>query len=70
MNLTIKKNEIKRELDKIEDEKVVWAIARLLRLDDDGDVSQWHKDLVKERTVKYGKKKNAMKDWEEVQKGL
>ena len=70
MNLTIKKNEIKREIDKLEDEKLLWAIARLLHLDDEGDIPEWHKKVVRERVVKYGKKKNALKDWDEVQKGL
>ena len=35
MDLVLKKREIIEEISKIEDEKLVWAIARLLHLDDD-----------------------------------
>jgi len=70
MDLLTKKREIKAEIDKIEDEKLVWAIARLLHLDDDAEIADWHLNLVKERTAKYGKDESKLKDWDEVQKNL
>ena len=69
MNLLIKKREIKAEIDKIEDEKLVWAIARLLHLDD-GEVPDWHREVVEERLVKYERKGAKMKDWDKVEKGI
>ncbi len=70
MDLTLKKNQIKKEIDKIEDEKLVWAIARLLHLDDEGDIPEWHWGVVKERAAKYAKGKSKMKDWDGVRKQL
>ncbi|MDB5282395.1 MAG: hypothetical protein JWO06_1470 [Bacteroidota bacterium] len=67
MDLTVKKREIKAGIDKIEDEKLVWAIARLLHLDDEGEIPEWHKQVVEERVVKYGKSNSKLKDWDKVQ---
>jgi hypothetical protein len=70
MDLLVKKLEIKAEIDKIEDEKLVWAIARLLHLDDDTEIPEWHKQIVEERQEKYEKSGHKLKDWDEVQKDL
>ena len=70
MDLLVKKREIKAEIDKIEDEKLVWAIARLLHLDDEGEVPAWHKQIVEERVEKYEKGDSKLKDWDNVQKDL
>lgn len=70
MDLLLKKSEIKAEIDKIEDEKLVWAIARLLHLDDEGEVPEWHKNIVEERLEKYEKGGSKPKDWDAVQKKL
>lgn len=70
MDLLLKKKEIKAEIDKIEDEKLVWAIARLLHLDDDYELPEWHRNIVQERAEKYGKDDSKMKDWDEAQKNL
>ena len=70
MDLQVKKLEIKAEIDKIEDEKLVWAIARLLHLDDEGEVPGWHKQIVEERITKYGESDSKLKDWDKVQEKL
>ncbi len=70
MDLTTKKLEIKAEIDKIEDEKLVWAIARLLHLDDDYETPEWHKQIVAERVEKYSKDNSTLKNWDDVQKEL
>ena len=70
MNISEKKQEIKSEIDKIDDEKLLWAIARLLHLDDEGDVPDWHKQILQERLEKYESGNAKMKDWEEVKKTL
>ena len=69
MNISEKKQEIKSEIDKIDDEKLLWAIARL-HLDDEGDVPDWHKQILQERLEKYESGNAKMKDWEEVKKTL
>jgi|APTNR8051073442_1049403.scaffolds.fasta_scaffold21655_2 hypothetical protein len=70
MDLELKKQEIKAEIEKTEDEKLLWAIARLLHIDDDGDVPEWHKSVVREREVKYEKDNIKMLDWDEAKKSL
>lgn len=69
MNIVEKKQEIISEIGKIEDEKLLWAIARLLHLDDE-DVPEWHKQILNERLEEYEKGNAKMKDWEEVKKHL
>ena len=70
MNIIEKKREIKQEIDQIDDEKLVWAIARLLHLDDEEPIPEWHLTILQERIEKYEKSSTQMKDWEEVKKGL
>lgn len=70
MDLAVKKREIIEQIDKTDDEKLVWAIARLLHLDDDIDIPEWHKKIVEERIEKYEAGGGKMKNWEEVQKNL
>lgn len=70
MNIAEKKEEIKSEIDRIDDEKLIWAIARLLHLEDDADIPEWHKQILEEREAKYQRGEMKFKDWEEVKKTL
>ncbi len=70
MDLSLKKREIIEEIGKTNDEKLVWAIARLLHLDEDMETPEWHKQILEERTEKYESGKGKLKNWDEVQKGL
>mgnify|MGYP001551141992 CR=1 FL=1 len=70
MNIEIKKQEIKAEIENLQDEKVLWAILRLLHLDDEGEVPEWHKEIVRERVERYEKGNGKMLKWDEVQKKL
>ncbi len=70
MDLAAKKCEIINAIDKSNDEKLMWAIARLLHIDYDMDIPEWHKQIVEERIEKYEAGGGKMKNWEEVQKSL
>lgn len=70
MDIASKKREIQREIELIEDEKLLWAIARLLHLEDDSDVPDWHLQVVKERLEKYERGETKVFDWDEVKKNL
>lgn len=70
MNIELKKKEIKDEIEKTEDEKLLWAIARLLHIDDDGEVPEWHKTIVRERTEKYEKNSNDLLNWDDAKKDV
>jgi hypothetical protein len=65
MNILGKKQEIKSEIDKIDDEKLIWAIARLLHLDEP-DIPEWHKQIVMEREEEYNKGTSNARNWDEV----
>ena len=68
MNIELKKREIAAEIENLQDEKLLWAISRLLHLDDESEVPEWHKEVVHERVEKYEKGSGKMLDWEDVQK--
>lgn len=70
MDFELKKREIQEEIGRIKDEKLLWAIARLLHLDDEGDIPDWHKNLLEERLEKYSKNKEGLKDWNDVKNNL
>lgn len=70
MNIELKKKEIKQEIENLHDEKVLWAISRLLHLDDEGETPEWHKEIVRERVEKYESGEGKMLDWEDAQKRL
>ncbi len=70
MDLLLKKREIIEEISKTDDEKLVWAIARLLHLDEDMDVPEWHKQILEERSEKYITGNASTENWDDVQKNL
>jgi hypothetical protein len=70
MNILEKKQEIKSEIDRIEDEKLLWAVARLLQIEEEEDIPEWHKQILEERIKKHGSGQLKMKNWEEVKKRL
>jgi hypothetical protein len=58
MNILEKKQEIKTEIDRVEDEKLLEDILAMLHRDDD-EIPEWHKSILMEREKKYG---DMMKD--------
>lgn len=70
MDFELKKREIQEEIARIKDEKLLWAIARLLHLDDEGDIPDWHKNLLEERLEKYSNNKEGLKDWDDIKNNL
>jgi len=69
MNILEKKQEIISEIGKVNDEKLLEEILRLLHREDD-DIPEWHKQILAEREEKYGSDDTAFEDWEEVKKEL
>ena len=63
------KAEIKSEIDKINDEKLLEEILRLLHRDDD-EIPEWHKQILNDRLEEYEKGNLKMKDWDQVKKDL
>ncbi len=70
MDVELKKKEIKAAIENTDDEKLLWAIARLLHLDDETDVPDWHKQIVMERIEKYEKGIEKTIRLDQPQKGI
>lgn len=67
MDLLLKKREIKERVDKVEDEKILSAIARLLNLEE-VESPGWHKQIVEERFEEYERNPQNVISWEEIKK--
>ncbi|MDZ4844414.1 MAG: addiction module protein [Chitinophagales bacterium] len=66
MDLKLKKRAIKARIDKTDDEKALWAIARILNLDQ--NEPEWHKQEVKERFADYERNPQNVISWKEIKK--
>ena len=69
MNIEEQKKVLKAEIDLVDDEKLLWAIGRLLHLDV-SDVPGWHLQILRERDEKYGDDLSQLKKWDDVKKSL
>ena len=69
MDIELIKKEIYQELVSTTDEKLLWAIARLLHIDDDSS-PEWHRNIVEDRFEKYQANPTNVISWEELQKQL
>lgn len=67
MNLLVTKKEIKEELDKVNDENILLAIARLLKLEKQ-DSPEWHKQIVEERFIEYERNPQNVISWEDIKR--
>ena len=67
MNLLLTKKQIKEELDRVTDERLIWAIAKLLNLET-GESADWHKQIVEERMQEYERNPENVISWEDLKK--
>lgn len=70
MDISERKQMIKSEIDKIEDEKLLWALERILHLEEDVEIPDWHQSIVMERLEKYKKGEGKYVDWDDIEKSL
>lgn len=69
MNILEKKQEIIAEIDKVNDERLLEEILRLLHREDE-DIPEWHKEILEERLKKYESGEEELLDWEDIKKDL
>jgi DNA phosphorothioation-dependent restriction protein DptG len=69
MSILEMKQEIKSQIDKIEDKKLLEEIQSLLHRDD-ADIPDWHKKILEERLKEDRDGTTEWLDWEEVKKDL
>lgn len=62
---TIDKAKIIEAIQQTEDERILFAICRLLQLDE-ADVPEWHREIVEQRWNEMKEGKAEFVSWEEV----
>lgn len=65
MNIDIDKSKIIAAINETDDERVLFAINRLLKIDDD-DVPEWHKEIVEQRWKEMKDGTAKFVKWEDV----
>lgn len=62
----IDKRKIIAAINETDDERILFAINRLLRIDDDENIPDWHKQVLHEREEKIRKGEEKFYDWNDV----
>ena len=70
MTISEKKKLIIEEIQHINDEALVDAIEKLLKIENDDTIPEWHKELVRTRVNEYQENEDVLLEWNEVVKDL
>lgn len=70
MTISEKKKLIIEEIQHINDEALVDAIEKLLKIENDDTIPEWHKELVRTRVKEYKENEDVLLEWNEVVKDL
>lgn len=65
MNITIDKEKIIAAIKETDDERILFAINRLLQIEDD-EMTDWHKEIVEQRWNEMKEGKAQFVKWEDV----
>jgi hypothetical protein len=65
MSITIDKEKIIAAIKETDDERVLFAINRLLQIEDD-EIPDWHKEIVEQRWNEMKEGKAKFVKWEDV----
>lgn len=65
----VDKAKIIAAINETDDERILFAINRLLQIDE-GEIPEWHKQELDKRTEKLNKGKEKLYDWETVKKEI
>lgn len=68
METHIDKEQLINAIRETDDERILFAISRLLQIDD--EVPTWHKDILDERTDKLQNGEEKFYDWNNVKDDL
>ena len=69
MTSNIDKSKIIEAVNNTEDERILFAINRLLQIDED-QVPEWHKQALNERSDKIKRGEEEFYDWEKVKEEI
>ncbi len=68
--IELKKKQIINELEHVEEEWILNAIGRLLAIDNETEVPEWHKEIVRTRLKEYKINETELLNWNEEEGGL
>ncbi len=64
----IDKSKIIEAINQTDDERILFAINRLLKIDD--DIPEWHKPILEQRLKDIQEGKAIFHDWDEIKSSL
>jgi hypothetical protein len=65
---SIDKEQLIEAIRETDDERILFAISRLLQVDE--DIPDWHKEILQERSDKMERGEEKLYDWEEIKDKL
>ena len=68
--IELKKKQIIDEIEHVEEEWILNAIGRLLAIDNETEVPEWHKEVVRSRVKEYKVNETELLNWNDVEKEL
>jgi hypothetical protein len=68
MSTNIDKEQIIEAIRETDDERILFAISRLLQVDE--DIPAWHKDILEERRNKIESGEEKFYDWDDIKDEL
>jgi Putative addiction module component. len=68
MATTIDKEQLIEAIRETNDERILFAISRLLQVDD--DIPEWHKDIVQQRLKDIEEGKAVFHNWNDIKDDL
>lgn len=68
MSTNIDKEQLIEAIRETDDERILFAISRLLQVDD--DIPEWHKDILQQRLKDIEEGKAVFHDWDEIKDSL
>lgn len=69
MNITIDKQKIIAAIKETDDERVLFAINRLLQIEED-EIPDWHKEALDKRTEKIKRGEEQFFNWDDVKEEI
>lgn len=68
MSMNIDKEQLIEAIRETDDERILFAIGRLLQVDD--DIPEWHKEILEERSNKIERGEEKFYDWNDIKNDI
>jgi hypothetical protein len=68
MSANIDKEQLIEAIRETDDERILFAISRLLQIDE--DIPEWHKEILQQRMKDIEEGKTVFHDWDEIKNDI